>query len=425
MSAAPAACGAGAEPVEADEIPQHGRGASEVAGLVHHLLRHDVEPTRNLATFLTSSHEPELQRLLGEYQTHNLVDREQYPGMADLEQHCVRMLARMWQGDPDVAVGGAVTGSSEAALLAGAALLRRWRGSGPPNLVMGAHAHVCWHKFCRYWDVEPRIATARPGRLRLDADSVRELCDENTIGVISVLGSTLDGTYEPVAEIAAALDAIASSGGPDVPVHVDAASGGFVAPFLDPGLEWDFRLARVHSINASGHKYGLCPPGLGWILWRDPESRPDELRFRTNYLGTSRTHHELTFSRPAAPVVAQFYNFLRLGFAGYRSTHQRTRSIARHIARGLSRMGPFRLLGDGSQLPVVAVTSRDGDLELQHLATALARRGWSVPVYPLPADMHHTDVLRIVVRRDMSWSAAEELLCAVGEHVRSSTREGA
>lgn len=433
MSCPQAASRGGAHPQQVSRspgtLPQQGCTAPAAANAIRTRLRSDIKPAANLATFLTTSIEPEAEQLYGEYLGYNLIDRDQYPGTTELEQECVRILSELWQGDPDHVVGGATTGSSEAALLAGASLLRSWRKRRPerdphstPNLVIGANAHICWHKFCRYWQVEPRIAPARPGALHLTADRAYDMCDENTIGVVSVLGSTIDGSYEPVEEISGALDNLAANTGVDIPIHVDAASGGFVAPFLDPQLSWDFRLPRVQSINASGHKYGLVPPGLGWILWRSRKARSSWLSFHTNYLGSTRSNHELSFSRSAAPVVLQYYNFLRLGFEGYRSVHARTRATAMSLGDSLADMGAFHMLGTGRELPVVALSLRANNHQwtLQELSAHLAANGWSVPVYALPYDMQDTDALRVVVRSELTAPHIDSFLNTVRGYLSGS-----
>src|SRR6185436_10246272 len=250
------------------------------------------------------------------------------------------------------AVGCSTTGSSEAAMLGGLALKRRWqarrRAAGKPeerpNLVMGANVQVCWEKFARYWDVEMRLVSVGPDTTGLTPERAAANCDENTIGVVAVLGSTYDGIYEPVREIAAALDKLQADTGLDVPMHVDGASGGFVAPFIDPELEWDFRVPRVQSINASGHKYGLVYPGVGWAIWRDPDALPDDLVFHVNYLGGDMPTFALNFSRPGNQVAAQYYNFVRLGMDGYRRIQQTSRDVALYTSDAISKLGPFRLL---------------------------------------------------------------------------------
>jgi len=238
------------------------------------------------------------------------------------------------------------------------------------------------------------------------------LCDENTIGVVAVLGSTFDGSYEPVKEISAALDALQSERGLDVPLHVDAASGGFVAPFIQPDLDWDFRLPRVQSINASGHKYGLVYPGIGWALWRDADALPEDLVFRVNYLGGDMPTFALNFSRPGSQVVAQYYNFLRLGREGYRAVQQACQDVARRLSAGIAELGPFELLTDGSELPVFSFKLRDDvpNYTVFEVSRALRERGWQVPAYTLPANLEHVAVLRIVVRNGFDADMADILL---------------
>ena len=241
-------------------------------------------------------------------------------------------------------------------------------------------------------------------RFHLDAETAAALCDENTIGVVAVLGSTFDGSYEPVAEICAALDALQERTGLDIPVHVDGASGAMIAPFLDEDLVWDFRLPRVSSINTSGHKYGLVYPGVGWALWRSPEELPEELVFRVNYLGGDMPTFALNFSRPGAQVVAQYYTFLRLGREGYRVVQQTSRDIARGLAERIEAMGDFRLLTRGNQLPVFAFTTAPDvtSFDVFDVSRRLREQGWLVPAYTFPANREDLSVLRVVCRNGFS-----------------------
>jgi len=285
---------------------------------------------------------------------------------------------------------------------------------------MGANVQVCWEKFCRYWDVEPRQVPLGPGRLHLTADGAAAHCDENTIGVVAIMGSTFDGSYEPVAEIAGALDRLQDERGLDIPIHVDAASGGFIAPFLDPGIAWDFRVPRVQSINASGHKYGLVYPGIGWIVWRDAQALPKELVFGVDYLGGEMPTFALTFSRPGAQVAAQYYNLLRLGRDGYRRVQQACRDTATWLASKIAGLGPFELLSDGDAVPAFAFRLR-GDARnytVFDVSAELRRHGWIVPAYHMPPQLEDVAVLRIVVRNGFSRDLAELLLghleCVVG-----------
>ncbi|HWQ01144.1 MAG TPA: glutamate decarboxylase, partial [Gaiellaceae bacterium] len=268
------------EPVPRYRLPERGMDADTAYEIVHDELILDGNARQNLATFVTTWSEPQARALIAETLDKNMIDKDEYPQTAELEMRCVSMLADLWHAhDAEHAVGTSTIGSSEAAMLGGLALKWRWRqrrraageSAETPNLVMGVNVQVCWEKFCRYWDVEPRLVPMAPGRYHLTPDEAAERCDENTIGVVAVLGSTQDGSYEPVKEIANRLDRLQAETGLDVPIHVDGASGGFVAPFLDPDLEWDFRLPRVQSINASGHKYGLVFPGVGWAVWRDAD----------------------------------------------------------------------------------------------------------------------------------------------------------
>jgi glutamate decarboxylase len=277
---------------------------------------------------------------------------------------------------------------------------------------MGANVQVCWEKFCRYWDVEPRLVPMSGDRFHLDAASAVAQCDENTIGVVGVLGSTFDGSYEPIAEIAAALDELAAGGGPDVPIHVDGASGGMIAPFLDPDLVWDFRLPRVASINTSGHKYGLVYPGVGWVLWRDADALPAELIFNVNYLGGNMPTFALNFSRPGAEVIAQYYMFFRLGRSGYTAVQQAARDIAQYVAGQVEAMPQFTLLTRGDELPVFAFTTSESvtGWDVFAVSRALRERGWQVPAYTFPADRTDLSVLRVVCRNGFSHDLAELLL---------------
>lgn len=330
--------------------------------LVHDELMLDGNARLNLATFVTTWMEPQAGVLMAECRDKNMIDKDEYPRTAELERRCVAMLADLWNApDPAAAVGCSTTGSSEACMLAGMALKRRWskrNTGGRPNLVMGVNVQVCWDKFCTFWEVEARLVPMEGGRYHLDPQAAAELCDENTIGVVGILGSTFDGSYEPIADLCAALDALQERTGLDIPVHVDGASGAMVAPFLDEDLVWDFRLPRVASINTSGHKYGLVYPGVGWALWRDKAALPEELVFRVNYLGGDMPTFALNFSRPGAQVVAQYYTFLRLGREGYRAVQQASRDVASRLAGQIESLGDFELLTRGDQLPVFASPRR-------------------------------------------------------------------
>jgi glutamate decarboxylase len=424
------------EPVRVprNDLPDVGLDPELAYQIVHDELMLDGNSRLNLATFVTTWMEPTAARLMSESADKNMIDKDEYPRTAELEARCVRMLARLWHAPAATgAPGCSTTGSSEAGMLAGLALKRRWqharraadKPTDRPNIVMGVNVQVCWEKFANYWDVEARLVPMSGDRFHLSADEAVARCDENTIGVVAVLGSTFDGSYEPVAEICAALDDHQRRTGVDVPVHVDGASGAMIAPFCDPELEWDFRLPRVASINTSGHKFGLVYPGVGWVVWRDAAALPDDLVFRVNYLGGEMPTFALNFSRPGSQVVAQYYNFLRLGFDGYQRVQSYCREVATSLARRIGDMGPFRLITDGSELPVFAFTVADDVSEFSVFDVSLGLRaeGWLVPAYTFPADRTDLAVLRVVVRNGFSHDLADLLLADLRRVVRSLERQ--
>jgi glutamate decarboxylase len=411
---------------EAHDIPRHalpdtGMRPDTARQMIHDELMLDGNARLNLATFVSTWMEPDARLLMEETFDKNMIDKDEYPATAELEARCVSMLSRLWNSpDAEEATGTSTTGSSEAAMLAGMALKWRWRArqeaagksTAKPNLVMGSNVQVCWEKFCRYWEVEPRLVPMEGDRYHMTAEPALPYIDENTIGIVPVLGSTFDGSYEPVADICAALDKLQEDTGLDIPVHVDGASGGFVAPFIDPDLEWDFRLPRVQSINASGHKYGLVYPGVGWVIWRNPEALPDDLVFNVNYLGGNMPTFALNFSRPGSQIVAQYYNFIRLGFDGYRRVQQAARDIATTLARNVSELDHFELITDGSELPVFAFRLADSvkNYTVFHVVQVMRERGWLLPAYTFPENRQDLAAIRVVVRNGFTRDLGELLL---------------
>ena len=375
----------------------------------------------NLATFVTTWMDEEADRLYAATVDKNMVDKDEYPQTAEIEARCVRMLADLWHAPHATdSVGTSTTGSSEGCMLAGLALKRRWqharRAAGEsdarPNIVMGGNVQVVWEKFANYWDVEPRYVPLEGDVFHLTSDRLLDHVDENTIGVVAVLGSTMDGSYEPIQEICATLDEYQAASGVDVPVHVDAASGGFVAPFIQEDLLWDFRLDRVVSIQSSGHKFGLVYPGVGWVVWRGPEYLPEELVFHVNYLGGDMPTFALNFSRPGAQVVLQYYQFLRLGRDGYRLVQQTCQDVALHLSGALGEMPEFEIIADGHDLPVVTFTvSKDVTrYDCFDVSRKLRERGWLVPAYTMPPKREDLAVLRVVVRNGFSHDMADLFL---------------
>jgi len=357
----------------------------------------------------------------------NMVDKDEYPQTAELEMRCVHMLAELWHApSPETTLGTSTIGSSEACMLGGLALKWRWRekmrkagkSTERPNLVLGTNTQVCWHKFVRYWDVEARSVPLEGASSVTDPERAAAMCDENTIGVVAVLGSTFTGDYEDVAGLSAALDRLEEKTGLDIPIHVDGASGAFVAPFLQPDLVWDFRLPRVKSINTSGHKYGLVFPGVGWVIWREASDLHPELIFNVDYLGGTMPTLAINFSRPASQVVAQYYNLIRLGKSGYRAIHQACQDVAVHLAKQIAAIGPFELMSQGTDLPVFAwKLKQETHWSLYDLADRLRDRGWQVPAYRMPANREDLVVQRVVVRNGFTFELADMLVRDIRRHL--------
>jgi glutamate decarboxylase len=410
-------------PVPSLRLPDEAMDPDAAYRFIHDELMLDGSSRLNLATFVTTWMDPQAETLMAETFDKNMIDKDEYPATAAIEQRCVCMVADLFHAeglrddDPSSATGVSTIGSSEAVMLAGLALKWRWRekvgkdaNGRTPNLVMGSNVQVVWEKFCRYFDVEPRYLPMEKGRYVITTEQVMDNIDEDTIGVVAILGTTFTGELEPISEICTALDKLAAGGGLDIPVHVDAASGGFVVPFLHPELVWDFRLPRVVSINVSGHKYGLTYPGIGFVVWRSPEHLPEDLVFRVNYLGGDMPTFTLNFSRPGNQVVGQYYNFLRLGRAGYAQVMQCLSQTARWLGDQLRDSEHFEIITDGSAIPVVSfrLAGNPGYSEFD-VSHALRAYGWQVPAYTMPDNANDVAVLRIVVREGFSADLARAL----------------
>ena len=393
----------------------------------------DGNSRQNLATFCQTWLDEEIHKIMDLCLDKNMIDRDEYPQTAELEMRCVHILADLWNSpQAENMTGCSTTGSSEAAMLGGMAMLWHWRARmkeqgkpiDNPNFVCGP-VQVCWHKFAKYWDVELREIPMTEGRLIMSPETAIARCDENTIGVVPTLGVTYTGQYEPVAEVCAALDSYQADTGIYIPVHVDGASGGFLAPFCSPDLAWDFRLERVVSINASGHKFGLAPLGVGWILWRDKTHVPKDLIFYVNYLGGNMPTFALNFSRPAGQIVAQYYNFLRLGREGYRKIQQSCYDTAAWLGAQINTIGPFETVYDGQGgIPALCWKLKDGTdpgFTLYDLSDKLRTRGWQVPAYSMAPDREELVVCRVLVRHGVSRDLAALLLTDIQNAVAHFT----
>ena len=406
-------------------IPDHSAESRSVFDLVRDELLMDGNSRQNLATFCTTYADDEVRHLMDLSIDKNMIDKDEYPQTAEIEQRCVHMLADLWHAPKSwETTGCSTTGSSEACMLGGLALKWQWKkrrqaagkSTDKPNFVCGP-VQVCWEKFARYFDVEIRQVPLSGDALGLQPEQLASYCDENTIGVIATLGITFTCVYEPVKALAHALDDLQRDLGLYIPLHVDAASGGFVAPFIQPDLEWDFSIERVKSINASGHKYGLAPLGVGWVVWRSVDELPKELIFNVDYLGGNMPTFALNFSRPAGQIIAQYYQLLRLGREGYRQIQQQCADTAAHLADELAKLDVLEMVYDGrGALPGVCYKLRNPEaagFTLFDLSDRVRMRGWQIASYELPHAREKTIVQRILTRRGVTHDMAMLLLADI------------
>jgi glutamate decarboxylase len=411
-----------------------GMSAEGAYQLVHDELNLDGNPALNLASFVTSWMEPQADRIAQETLAKNLIDQDEYPQSEVVHQRVVSMIGKLFNAPPEGSPTGTATiGSSEAIMLAMLAHKRSWQRrrerlglpTDRPNLVMGADVHTCWEKFARYFEVEARVAPMEEGRYTIGSAQVAPLLDERTIGVAGVLGTTFTGQMDDLESINDLLAGLDAQRGWRIPLHVDAASGGFILPFSRPELRWDFRLSCVRSINVSNHKYGLVYPGMGTLLFRDRSDLPEELVFRINYLGGDMPNYSLNFSRPSNSVLLQYFNFLRLGHEGYVAIVANMLANAHALARQLEAIDGLELVSDASLFPIVALRASDPETtDLVSLSHLLRERGWIVPAYTLPANAEATTVLRIVVKENLSRDLVD-MLCHDMHTAVSALRAGA
>ncbi|KAF9232149.1 glutamate decarboxylase [Melanogaster broomeanus] len=451
----------GTQSIPKFHLPSKGSSAESTYQLIHDELCLDGSPSLNLASFVHTWMPEPANKLMLENMSKNLIDQDEYPATQLIHTRCVSILADLWHApSTHQAIGTATTGSSEAIQLGGLAMKRIWqerrKAAGKsihepgPNIVMGANAQVALEKFARYFEVECRLVpVSAESKYRLDPKKAMEYVDENTIGVYVILGSTYTGHYEPVKEMADLLDEYEKQTGYSVPIHVDGASGAFIAPFAHPKLLWDFKIPRVVSINTSGHKFGLAYVGVGWVVWRSKEFLPKDLIFELHYLGSIEYSFSLNFSRPAAPIIAQYFNFLHLGFEGYRAIALDDLQNARLFSRALERTGWYTVLSDihrlksdslttkGAQatvgineenpenfvegLPVVSFRFSDSfqeqypEIQQKWVQTLLRAKGWIVPNYELPPNLENVQILRVVVRENCTEALIDHLIVDIVE----------
>ncbi|KAK8967199.1 Glutamate decarboxylase [Platanthera guangdongensis] len=404
------------------EMPEESRAKEAVYQMISDELMLDANPRLNLASFVTTWMEPECNQLILHSINKNFVDANEYPITTDLHNRCVNMIARLFNvplGDSEDAVGVGTIGSSEAIMLAGLAFKRRWQDKmkaqnkpyDKPNIVTGSNVQVCWKKFAKYFEIELKEVKLGDGNYVMDPEQAVEMVDENTICVAAILGSTLNGEFEDVRLLNERLMKKNKKTGWGTEIHVDAASGGFIAPFLYPDLEWDFRLPLVKSINVSGHKYGLVYAGVGWVVWRSKDHLPQDFAFHINYLGADQLTFTLNFSKSSSQIIAQYYQLVRLGFQGYRSIMKKCQENAMALKEALERTGRFDIVSKDNGVPLVAFSLKDRRRHDEfEVSERLRRFGWIVPAYTMPPDAQHVTVLRAVVRCDFSRPLAEKLV---------------
>ena len=422
------------EECPSEHFPETGMAARDAMRLVAQEMFLDGDPQRNLATFVTTWMEPEAQQLIAANLHRNFIDHAEYPQTAEVEQRCIRMLADLFHA-PGETTGARTQGSSEAIMLGALSLKWNWRkrreaaglSMDRPNLIFGGDVHVVWEKFCRYFDVEPRIVPLQEHRYTIGPEDVEPLVDENTIGVAAVLGTTFTGHMDDIRGINDLLVGIERDKGLHVPLHVDAASGGFVWPFLYPDSEWDFRLEQVRSINVSGHKFGLVYPGIGWLVFRERSDLAEDLVFYENYLGKTDATFTLNFSTGSAMVLAQYYNLVRFGREGYAYVMGMMQQNAHALAKLLASSGDFELIGaDEEQLPLVAFKLAEprGYDEFDIAWQLAAERGWMVPAYTLPPDAQHVKLMRALVKETLSLNGVEQLAADIAQACATLEKKG-
>lgn len=407
------------------EMPEHEMPKDVAYRMIKDDLSLDGNPMLNLASFVTTYMEEEAEKLMAESFSKNFIDYEEYPQSADIQNRCVSMIGRLFNapvGSSDAdAIGTSCVGSSEAIMLGVLAMKKRWKNkraaegkpTDRPNIVMSSAVQVCWEKATRYFEVEEKLVYCTEDRYVIDPKETVDLVDENTIGICCIMGTTYTGEYEDVK----AVNDLLNERGLDTPIHVDAASGGFVAPFVVPDLEWDFRLDHVVSINVSGHKYGLVYPGVGWVVWRSAEFLPKELVFNINYLGADQASFTLNFSKGASQVIGQYYQLIRLGKHGYRAIMSNLTRTANYLSDSLEALG-FIIMSkkSGEGLPLVAFRlppQEDRNYDEFSLAHALRSRGWVVPAYTMAPHTENLKMLRVVVREDFTKNRCDALIADI------------
>ena len=422
------------DPAPADFIPQTPTDPEVAYQIVKEETFAQTNPMLNLATFVTTYMDDYATRLMNEAININYIDETEYPRVAVINGKCINILANLWNTPEQRKwkTGAVGIGSSEACMLGGIAAWLRWKKRrmqegkpyDKPNFVISSGMQVVWEKFSQLWQVEMRQVPISREHITLDPQLALQYCDENTICVVPIQGVTWTGLNDDVEALDAALDEYNARTGYNIPIHVDAASGGFILPFLNPEKKWDFRLKWVLSISTSGHKYGLVYPGLGWVIWKDKQYLPDEMNFSVNYLGAEISQVGLNFSRPGAQILGQYYNYIRLGFEGYKAIQYNCMEVAKYIWSEIAKFPQFRNYADEVVNPLFIwhldeEYDKNAKWTLYDLQDKLKQSGWMVPAYTLPANLEDIVVMRVVIKQGFTRDMADMML----NDMRSSVDE--
>eukprot|EP00511_Aplanochytrium_stocchinoi_P009187 CAMPEP_0204863496 /NCGR_PEP_ID=MMETSP1348-20121228/3354_1 /ASSEMBLY_ACC=CAM_ASM_000700 /TAXON_ID=215587 /ORGANISM="Aplanochytrium stocchinoi, Strain GSBS06" /LENGTH=570 /DNA_ID=CAMNT_0052013835 /DNA_START=95 /DNA_END=1807 /DNA_ORIENTATION=+ len=418
----------------------------------------DFSQNLNTSSYVNVVAEPEEEEVALMGLKVNLADQTVYPASFRMHNKCVNIVANLWNcpkpkdfdNNGGTYAGAGTVGSTEACLLSGLALKFRWRKwyarkynkseeevlSIRPNLVISTLYQAAWEKLFKYFDIIPKFVRPSYKEMKIDPEKVGALIDEHTMGVVCIMGNHYSGHYDRVDLVDAIVEKVNKEKGLEVGIHVDAASGGFVAPFQEYLPPWDFRLKNVMSISASGHKFGEAVCGTGWLVWRQKERLAEHVAISVSYLGGHADSYTLNFSRPAAGLYSQMYKFFRLGREGYTQITENMMAVAKYIRdeikgmKGEDGVTPlFEILDDGDKgcLPVVAAMLNPDlhlpfdDVDLQY---ALVQGHWYVSGYAMAFEhptqktqlaLFHDQVssktmFRIVVKSNLTIRLAEHLV---------------
>jgi len=409
-----------------DSLYESKMSASEAYEIVNSESYFDGDPQLNLATFVSTWMEPTAIELMKKNLDKNYIDKLIYPQTIEIEKRCVSILANLYNANiKDNPTGTSTIGSTEAALLAALNykfMWKKWAAAHElkdPEIIIGTNVQVCWDKFAKYFEVKPIKIPVGPDH-KININEVAKHLSDKTICVVGILGNTFTGEFDDIKGLNDAVDNYNRNHKWQIPIHIDAAIGGFIAPFYKKykDIPWDFRLKWVKSINISAHKYGLVYPGLGWAIWRNKNDLDKELIFTIDYLGGSQDDFSLNFSRNASNVIAQYYNLTRLGAEGYEEIMNYLYEIQDYFLKKITNLRLyntkiFNVVNSTPDIPIIVISlTKEGKalgLDLATIAIKMKEYGWSIPVYPLPIPLHNEIVMRMVLKVGFNFGMADKL----------------